>query len=262
MSEATQHQENVTSEQASAVNEVTSTIVELNTSSKQVCEKAEQASKSSQGVLKIASDGQKAVEKSMGEVNTIQSKVRTISGQALNLSLEAQQIGSIVKSVSEIANKTDMLAINAGIEAARAGENGKGFSIGASEVRNLADQSKKSAEKIAMLIESIQSATNSTVLATEDAIKSVQVGIKFIVEVGQSIDQLIKNTQEAVNYASEIVLASKQQSLGTDQVSSVMSNINEGMRTTAVSAVQILEEAKTLKKMSSDLSDVASKYKI
>jgi len=262
MSDNATQQENGTSEQASAINEVTTTVDELNSSSKQVYEKAEQVSKSSNNVLKIASEGQEAVEKSIEEINSIQGKVRAISEHTLNLSVEAQQIGSIVKTVSDISNKTDMLAINAGIEAARAGEHGKGFSIVATEVRELADQSQKSADKIAMLIENIQSATNSTVMSTEEAIKGFQVGIKLVLEAGQSIDNLIEHIQETVNYASEIALASRQQSVGTEQVASVMSTINEGMRTTANSAARILEEANNLKKLSNDLSGVADKYKI
>ena len=261
MSDNAKQQEDGTSEQASAINEVTTTVDELNSSSKQVYEKAEQVSKSSNDVLKIASEGQEAVEKSIEEINSIQGKVRAISEHTLNLSVEAQQIGSIVKTVSDISNKTDMLAINAGIEAARAGEHGKGFSIVATEVRELADQSQKSADKIAMLIENIQSATNSTVMSTEEAIKGFQVGIKLVLEAGQSIDNLIKHIQETVNYASEIALASRQQSVGTEQVASVMSTINEGMRTTANSAARILEEANNLKKLSNDLSGVANKYK-
>jgi len=262
MSDAAKLQERGASEQASAVNEITTTIEELNSSSKHVYEKAEQVSQSSNDVLKIASEGQKAINASIEEINAIRGKVKTISEHTLNLSAEAQQIGSIVKTVSDIANKTDMLAINAGIEAARAGEHGKGFSVVATEVRELADQSQKSAEKIAMLIESIQSATNSTVLSTEEAIKGFQVGVKLILEAGQTINNLIKHIQETVNYASEIALASRQQSLGTEQVASAMVTINEGMRATAVSAAQILEEANNLKKLSDDLSSEARNYRI
>jgi len=262
MSDNAKEQESTTLEQAGSINEITATVEELNSSSKQVYEKAEQVSRSSNDVLKIASEGQEAVEKSIEEINSIQSKVRAISEHTLNLSVEAQQIGSIVKTVSDISNKTDMLAINAGIEAARAGEHGKGFSIVATEVRELADQSQKSADKIAMLIENIQSATNSTVMSTEEAIKGFQVGIKLVLEAGQSIDNLIKHIQETVNYASEIALASRQQSVGTEQVASVMSTINEGMRTTAKSSTRILDEANNLKKLSGDLSNVANKYKI
>jgi len=262
MSDSAKQQESGTSEQAASINEITATIDELNSSSKQVYEKAEQVAKSSNGVLKIASEGQEAVEKSIAEIDAIQGKVAAISEHTLDLSVEAQQIGSIVKTVSDIANKTDMLAINAGIEAARAGEHGKGFSVVATEVRELADQSQQAAAKIAGLIESIQSATNSTVMSTEEAIKGFQTGITLILEAGKTIDNLITHTRETVNYSSEIALASRQQSVGTEQVASAMTTINEGMRSTAKSAERILDETNNLKKLSDDLSGIARTYKI
>jgi methyl-accepting chemotaxis protein len=262
MTVAAKQQEHSTAEQASAVSEITSTLNELSTSSNKVNKKADMVSKSSNDVLQIASEGQKAVKSSIKEINTIQGKIKTISEHTLNLSVEAHQIGSIVKTVSDISNKTDMLAINAGIEAARANEHGKGFSIVASEVRGLADKSQKSADKIEVLIENIQSATHSTVLSTEEAIKGFQVGIKLILEAGQTIDDLIKHIQDTVNCAGEIALASRQQSLGNEQVVSVMLNIDEGMKATASSAAQILSDANNLKRLSNDLSAVADKYTI
>jgi methyl-accepting chemotaxis protein len=262
MTDAGKQQEHNTAEQASAVSEITSTLTELNASSNKVNEKAEMVSKSSNDVLQIASKGEKSVKSSIREINSIRGKIKTISEHALNLSIEAQQIGSIVKTVSDISNKTDMLAINAGIEAARASEHGKGFSIVASEIRELADKSQKSADKIAVLIENIQSATNSTVLSTEEAIKGFQVGIKLILEAGHTIKNLIKHIQATVNYAGEIALASRQQTLGNEQVVSAMSNIDEGMKTTALSASQILIDSTNLKKLGNDLSKVAGRYKI
>jgi methyl-accepting chemotaxis protein len=63
-----------------------------------------------------------------------------------------------------------------------------------------------------------------------------------------------------VNYAGEIALASRQQSLGNEQVVSVMSNIDEGMHATAPSATQILSGAHNLKKLGDELLAVADKY--
>ena len=64
-------------------------------------------------------------------------------------SLQAsEEISSLAEAVMEITEKTNMLSLNASIEAAKAGQAGSGFSVVADEIRKLADDSKKSVEKI------------------------------------------------------------------------------------------------------------------
>ncbi|MGD1717232.1 methyl-accepting chemotaxis protein [Dapis sp. BLCC M172] len=87
--------------------------------------------------------------------------------QITRLSEQTNQIGNISQLVGDLANQTNMLALNAAVEAVRAGEHGKGFGVVASEIRKLADESRKSAEKIYTLVADIQTSINSTVLATE-----------------------------------------------------------------------------------------------
>lgn len=262
ISVAANQQEKVTIKEASSVNEITTTIEELNSSSKEVSEKAEQVAKKSQDVLKIALDGQHSVDKSIEEFNAIRGKVNVIAEHILNLSREGQQIGKIVGEVSNIANKTDMLATNAGIEAARAGEDGKGFSVVAAEIRNLANQSQKSAAKISSLIEKIQISTKATMMATEQGTKGVEEGIRLILETGRTLEASIANMRETVDSVQEIALSSRQQALGTDQVSEAMVSINEGMKETAAAAKLTLRKSKHLQSLSLELQEMINSYKV
>ncbi len=58
------------------------------------------------------------------------------------------EISGFAKEIQKISSKTNMLALNASIEAARSGEVGKGFAVVAEEMRNLANDTKTSSEKI------------------------------------------------------------------------------------------------------------------
>ncbi|TAL41092.1 MAG: methyl-accepting chemotaxis protein [Methylovulum sp.] len=248
-------------EQAASVNEITATVEELSSSAKQVNEKAESVSDQSKNALKIAYEGQKAVSATIEEMNNIKEKVEKIAEDILNLSEQTQQIGTIINTVNTISEQTNMLALNASIEAARAGEHGKGFAVVAAEVRKLADLSQKSTAKIETLIREIQASTNSTVMATEEGSKSVDAGVKKVLQAGDTITSVISTTKETYDSVQEIAIASRQQSLAIEQVSEAMSDINQRMKQTVSSSNEMLQAAESLSVLGKELQEMVGKYK-
>jgi methyl-accepting chemotaxis protein len=211
-----EQQERTAQDQAAAVNQTTTTMDELGASSRQSTEQAETAAASAQQVM-ILVDGRG--QDNLNSGSSLREKVGDIAEQILRLSEQINQIGTISTLASDLANQTNMLALNAAVEAVRVGEHGKGFGVVAAEIRKLADQSKKSAERINGLVADVQNATNSTVMVTDEGTKTVEKIVSAIINIVMSSQQ--------------ISLTAKQQAIAIQQVGDAMNALNQGALQTA-----------------------------
>ena len=124
----------------------------------------------------------------------------------------ANQALDIIHIIQDIASQTNLLALNASIEAARAGEAGRGFSVVATEITNLAQQTTDAAANIQSLLDSLQQEASSASDAVTDAVNA-----------GNDQNALIMNTQETFK-----------------EIQNAVSTVNENARTQADTIHQLL----------------------
>ncbi len=253
---ALEQQERTASQQATSVHETTTTMDELEASFRQSSEQAKSAVSAAQQALDLTESGTKAVGENLEGMFTLETKVGVIAEQMVHLSEQANQIGSISQFVSDLANQTNMLALNSAVEAVRAGEHGKGFSVVANEIRRLADQSQRSAEKIYILVSEIQSAINSTVMVTEEGTKMVATGV----QIAQKTEQAFAGVENAVNKVvlnnQQISLNLKQQLDGIQQVVQAMDTINTGAKETAIGINKTKSDTEQLNEIALKLKQI------
>lgn len=101
--------------------------------------------------------------------------INEIRRQTIETNESAQQIQIATDMITEISGQTNLLSLNASIEAARAGEAGKGFAVVADEIRQLAEQSKKSADRIREIIEDLIGKSNVSVKTMNGVAQSINV---------------------------------------------------------------------------------------
>ncbi|MDD6155628.1 MAG: methyl-accepting chemotaxis protein [Lachnospiraceae bacterium] len=111
-------------------------------------------------------------EKKAGIVDVMNEKQTTLM-DAIEESKKVEQINHLTDDILEIASQTNLLALNASIEAARAGEAGKGFAVVADEIRQLADNSRQTANDI-------QNISTSVVAAVEQLMENANGLISFL----------------------------------------------------------------------------------
>lgn len=233
-----EQQERTTSQQAAAVTETTTTMEEVAASSSHSAEQAEKMATEARHVIGLAGEGSATVEKTLHGIQGLKEKSAAIAEQILRLSEQTAQIGSITNLVSDVAVQTNMLALNAAVEAARAGEHGKGFSVVAVEIRKLADQSKKSAERINTLVSGILKAINSTVMVTEEGTKTVDSNARLANQTAQTFNGVAESINTAFEGTQQISLNAKEQSLAIREVVNVMNDLAARAKETALGISQ------------------------
>lgn len=234
---SSQH-ERTASMQAAMVSETSSTFDEVGASSRQVAEQAESAASLAQRATMLTNEGTETVRQTMEGVKNLRDKVVAIANQILQLGEKTGQIGGLANLVMDLAGQTNMLALNAAVEAARAGEHGKGFAVVATEIRKLADQSKRSAEQANVLIGEIQKSTNSTIMATEEGTKRVEEVTRMTEKVDDLFKALASSAGSVFENAQQVLLNARQQSDALKQVAEAMSEIGRGAKETAAGISQ------------------------
>jgi methyl-accepting chemotaxis protein/aerotaxis receptor len=166
-------------------------------------------------------------------------QARSATDRVSTLSNAAARIGDIVEMINNIAGQTNLLALNATIEAARAGEAGRGFSVVASEVKALAEQTAKATGEIGRQIGDIQGATQESVAAINEISNSIERLSEISAAIASAIEEQGATTQEVarnVQHAAQ----------GAQQVSSNVGNLQRGAVETGSASSQVLSAAQTL----------------
>ncbi len=137
-----------------------------------------------------------AVEHTATSAASISEGERKLFNAITEIKTSAKHIIEVLGFITSIASQTKMLGLNAAIEAARAGEAGRGFGVVAEEIRKLSDQSKDTANQIALSIKDIQNrveiaqgASNANLKASEDQAAATE-------EITASIQELTGRAAE------------------------------------------------------------------
>ena len=161
------------------IEELTRKAEEAGETNKKVAELLENARVSARDIWQRLQECIKSYEGTNNAVEALQDKIRRIE--------------KIVDTIENVSIQTNMLAVNGFIEAATAGEHGRGFSVVAGDIRNLATESAENADKIKDLVRDIQ----------------MQMG-KVVAEIAQSEAASRKSNEGAAMAAQKNALVTKE----------------------------------------------------
>jgi len=263
-------------EQTAQIKETKDNIDKLTNKIKEVDKATNSMNKSSDNVTKNLVEGNKTIDKSIGMVKEVKNEATTVAEKIDRLGDLSEKIGDIIELINGISAQTNLLALNAAIEAARAGEAGRGFSVVADEIRELAEESANATERIADLIGDIQQGVKDTIGQMNKTTKAVESGVDSMRETEQSFDNINEvsdNLQKMITSISESIKSMHTQSNEVEeavveiasvsqQASSNAEEVSASSEEQSATTREIVDASEELAEMAQRLTTSVEQFKL
>ncbi|WP_253271227.1 methyl-accepting chemotaxis protein [Sporosarcina sp. D27] len=199
--QASNDQQSLVSESNVAISEVLNTVDTISSDNEEMLRSSEQ-------VTKLVQEGSTSLTTFSNKMSSISTLLKNSSQTITEMAEHSENIRGVTSMITGLADQTNLLALNAAIEAARAGEHGKGFAVVAEEVRNLAEQSKRSSAEIdqliAVMIENVKHAVEQTEVSANQMQEGLVVTSRTS-EVFEEIELAASDVDERVSKVSSSI---------------------------------------------------------
>ena len=186
----------------------------------------------------------------------------TIGSKLEVLSEKASNINSVVTTITKVADQTNLLSLNAAIEAEKAGEYGVGFSVVATEIRRLADQSAVATLDIEQMVKEMQAAVSAGVMSVDKFSEEVRSSVEDMSKVSTQLVQIIEQVQKLTPRFEDVHEGMQFQSKGADQIKQTIVQLNDAAQQTLDSIRQSSITIERLNEAAQGLQGGVSRFKV
>jgi methyl-accepting chemotaxis protein WspA len=165
-----------------------------------------------------------------------------IGAKLAALSEKASTINGVLTTITKVADQTNILSLNAAIEAEKAGEAGRGFSVVASEIRRLADQTSVSTWDIEQMLKEMQSAVAASVMGVDKFAEEIRRNVGEARHVGEQLSAMMDQVRKLAPRFDLVLQGMQSQAVGASQISETMTQLSDASQQT-VDSLKATSEA-------------------
>ncbi|MCP3921840.1 MAG: methyl-accepting chemotaxis protein [Desulfobacterales bacterium] len=251
-----------TEEMSATLNEVATSIDQSTSNTNMVATASEELSSTIEEVAKHSDNARIISEDAVKRSNNASSKMGEL-GKAV------MDIGQITETITDISEQINLLALNATIEAARAGEAGRGFTVVAKEIKELALQTSTATNDIKSKITDVQSTTTSTVDEINDIARVIDEINNIVSITASSVNEQSKATKEITENIAHTSLGIQQINTNAQyssdtsiQIAKDITRVNQSAGEISSDSQQVNSSAENLKTMAEHLNVIIGTFKV
>lgn len=255
-------QEATIAEQAATTNEIAATATEISATTKELTNTMDEVAKVADRTRSSAASGHEDLEHMESTMQQIVEAARSIALRFEVLNEKAKNINSVVTTITKVADQTNLLSLNAAIEAEKAGEYGLGFSVVATEVRRLADQTAVATLDIEQMVKEMQTAVSSGVLSMEKFTDQVRSSAEDVNQVSSQLAEIIEQVQEFTPRFENVQEGMHFQTQGAQQITEAMVQLSESAQQSVESIHHSTSAIDSLNDAAQSLQSGVSKFRV
>ncbi len=205
-------------DQDAETDQVATAVTEMTSAASEISSSAASAASSAADATQETKHSKDIISNAAAEMNALNNDIGAAAYEVEELGKGVESINTVIQVINAIADQTNLLALNAAIEAARAGDHGRGFSVVAEEVRNLAQKTQSSTEEIAHTIaeltqkasaavQSIRTSTDRSgkaLTANTEAVEAIERVVAAIGQINQMNEQVASASEEQASVCEDI----------------------------------------------------------
>ncbi len=210
----------------------------------------------------LATTSQSGLTHMENTMRSVMEAAGSVNAKLAILNEKAVSINQIVATITKVADQTNLLSLNAAIEAEKAGEYGRGFSVVATEIRRLADQTAVATYDIEQTVKEIQSAVSAGVMGMDKFAEEVRRGMHDVQAVGTQLSQIIGAVQTLAPRFQMVNDGMQAQSSSAEQITQALTQLSEAAQQTAESLRQSSQAIDNLTLVANELRTGVSRFKV
>ncbi|MES2743127.1 MAG: methyl-accepting chemotaxis protein [Pseudomonadota bacterium] len=249
-------------EQAQTSVEILSTTKEISANTSQLLRTMEDATAVADYTTSATAEAQNNLRRMDQTMQHMVTATDSINAKLAALSEKASNINSVLITITKVADQTNILSLNAAIEAEKAGEAGRGFSVVATEIRRLADQTSVSTWDIEQMLKEMQSAVSASVMGMDKFSEEIRRSVGEVRQVAEQLSSVMDQVQKLAPQFDAVLQGMQSQALGASQISDTMMQLNDATQQTVESLKATSEAVHQLQYAAGDLQSSVSNFAV